>query len=297
MSQVIGRYDLLKPNHKGSSYNLDYFAQTIKPSGAMVNAIQTEELALMNQTLLKDLKSGKLKNSYDIRSTDRAVGANLAGLLALEVIENRQKNNFKNRDVFPTTKVELSFRGSAGQGFGVFCTHGMNLFLAGEANDSVAKSMSGGKISIVSHPDSKLDMAKNVLVGNACLYGATGGKLFLAGLAGDRFAIRNSGAIAVVHGVGLHACEYMTGGKVIILGRALHNIGAGMTGGELFLLKKHISKINKSSISQSHITPEDELFLKMILEEFVQDTQSPMAKNLLFNFADFIGAMTKYVPC
>src|SRR6185295_19295842 len=132
----------------------------------------------------------------------------------------------------PPGRLRAHFEGSAGQSFGAFLTAGIQLHLVGEANDYVGKAMSGGRIVISPPPD---DAGDPCLVGNTALYGATGGKLFCAGSAGERFAVRNSGAVAVVEGVGDHACEYMTAGTVVVLGEVGLNLGAGMTGGEAYV--------------------------------------------------------------
>jgi glutamate synthase domain-containing protein 2/glutamate synthase domain-containing protein 3 len=159
---------------------------------------------------------------YDIRNRDRTVGARLGGAIGLEF-----------GDDAPEGRVTVRFNGEAGQSFGAFLTEGVQFALTGEANDYVGKGMAGGRIVISPPPD---DAGDPVLVGNTVLYGATGGELFVAGRAGERFAVRNSGAWAVVEGVGEHACEYMTGGVVVILGPTGFNLGAGMTGGECYVL-------------------------------------------------------------
>src|SRR5690606_30486801 len=140
--------------------------------------------------------------------------------------------------------VRLEFEGSAGQGFACFLVRGVEARLIGEANDSVAKGMSGGSVTIVPARAARFVAEDNVLIGNGALYGATGGALYLRGRAGDRFAVRNSGAEAVLEGAGLHACEYMTGGRVAILGPIGDNAGAGMTGGVLYLRASERLRVN-----------------------------------------------------
>ena len=157
-----------------------------------------------------------------ITNADRAVGARLGGAIAR-----------RTGSAPPAGRVRVRFEGSAGQSFGAFLTAGVELLLEGEANDYVGKSMSGGRIVVFPPPGDEGDPC---LVGNTALYGATGGKLFCAGSAGERFAVRNSGAVAVVEGVGDHACEYMTAGTVVVLGEVGLNLGAGMTGGEVYVL-------------------------------------------------------------
>jgi glutamate synthase domain-containing protein 2/glutamate synthase domain-containing protein 1/glutamate synthase domain-containing protein 3 len=163
-----------------------------------------------------------LSLKYDIRNADRTVGARLGGAIGLEYGERA-----------PEGSVSVRFTGQAGQSFGAFLAAGVEFVLTGEANDYVGKGMGGGRIVVRAPAD---DAGNPVLVGNTVLYGATGGELFVAGRAGERFAVRNSGARAVVEGVGEHACEYMTGGVVVVLGPTGFNVGAGMTGGELYVL-------------------------------------------------------------
>ncbi|PTQ52294.1 MAG: Glutamate synthase [NADPH] large chain [Hydrogenibacillus schlegelii] len=162
---------------------------------------------------------------YEIRNTDRTVGATVAWEIA---------RRYGDRGL-PPGSVRLEFRGVAGQSFGAFCVSGMSLKLVGRANDYVGKGMAGGEIVICPEPGAPTAPERNVIVGNTVLYGATGGALFCAGAAGERFAVRNSGAVAVVEGVGDHGCEYMTGGTVVVLGRVGRNFGAGMTNGKAFV--------------------------------------------------------------
>lgn len=166
-----------------------------------------------------------------IHNTDRAVGARLAGYIAAQYGD----------DGLSAGSVVATFEGSAGQSFGAFCINGMQLRVLGEANDYVGKGMHGGEIVICPPPpaagqaQSGYVTNENAIIGNTVLYGATGGTLYAAGLAGERFCVRNSGAVAVVEGVGDHACEYMTGGTVVVLGSFGRNFGAGMSGGIAFV--------------------------------------------------------------
>jgi glutamate synthase (NADPH/NADH) large chain len=164
--------------------------------------------------------------SFGIHNYDRSVGAMLAGAIARD----------HGKEGLPPDRIRINLSGTAGQSFGCWNVPGVSLHLEGDANDYVGKGMSGGRI-VLTAPDSERGQARrNVICGNACLYGATGGELFANGQAGERFAVRNSGALAVIEGAGHHACEYMTGGSVVIMGPVGPNLAAGMTGGELFLL-------------------------------------------------------------
>jgi glutamate synthase domain-containing protein 3 len=177
----------------------------------------------LHRDAIPALAEGRIQElAYPVSVTDRAVGALLGGEVARRFGADR-----------PPGRVRARFEGSAGQSFGAFLASGAELDLTGEANDYVGKSMAGGRIVIRAGED---DAGDPVLVGNTALYGATGGQLFCAGGGGERFAVRNSGAVAVIEGVGDHACEYMTGGAVVVLGPVGRNLGAGMTGGEAYVL-------------------------------------------------------------
>src|SRR5574341_826786 len=162
---------------------------------------------------------------HAIQNTDRSVGARLAGEIA---------RRYGDAGLPPRT-IGCTFYGSAGQSFGAFCINGLHLTLLGEANDYVGKGMAGGEIIMRLPREARYVSNENFILGNTVLYGATGGTLFAAGRAGERFAVRNSGAVAVVEGVGDHGCEYLTGGTVVVLGATGRNFAAGMTGGVAFV--------------------------------------------------------------
>lgn len=232
-------------------------------------------------------RGGYLAISSLVSTKDRAVTAPLSFQLASkkaqmrrEYIDNGHGDTF-TLPLTPKARFDLTLTGSAGQGFGVFLTEGITVRLIGEANDSVCKSMSGGKVIIRPHQESGYDPSLNSIIGNCALYGATGGTLFVSGLAGDRFAVRNSGAIAVVEGTGLHACEYMTNGTVVILGSVSHNVGAGMTGGVLFLSTEYRRYLNREYLIEEELTPEDEAYLLPLLKEYLGETGSRRAHEIL----------------
>ena len=162
---------------------------------------------------------------YAIANTDRAVGAMLSGLIA---------NKFGNEGL-PDESISVRFKGSAGQSFGAFLAHGISFKLEGEANDYLGKGLSGGRIAVAPPVRSHFAAEKNTIAGNTLLYGATSGEVYINGRVGERFAVRNSGAIAVVEGVGDHCCEYMTGGRVVVLGATGRNFAAGMSGGVAYV--------------------------------------------------------------
>lgn len=180
-----------------------------------------------------------------------------------------------------STPVEFEFEGVAGQSFGAFLVPGITLRLQGEANDYVGKGLSGGVIAITAGQTPSL--RGDVLAGNAVLYGATSGELYLAGVAGERFAVRNSGALTVVEGVGDHGCEYMTGGVVLLLGQAGINLGSGMTGGLLYVLNEHLCDdgYNHNFVRQAACSSEEERLLRLVLQKHRQLTWSPLVSRLL----------------
>jgi glutamate synthase domain-containing protein 3 len=207
---------------------------------------------------------------FSITNSDRAIGAHLSG----EVL--RRRNGAEIAGV-----IASEFIGSAGQSFGAFLIPGVKFRLLGEANDYVGKGLSGGSITITAGDEASL--RGDVLVGNTVLYGATSGELYVAGRAGERFAVRNSGALAVVEGVGQHGCEYMTAGVVTILGPAGVNLGAGMTGGVAYALRDSLSGhgYNSHSVHVQPLEVREELWLRMLLRRHLRLTGSPRALRLL----------------
>jgi len=223
--------------------------------------------------------------SYAITNRDRTVGAALGGAIALE---------WGGRPPSGTAVVRLS--GSAGQSLGAFLTHGIELELVGEANDYVGKGMGGGRIVIRPPED---DAGDPVLAGNTCLYGATGGDVYIAGSVGERFGVRNSGANAVVEGVGDHACEYMTGGTVVVLGPFGYNIGAGMTGGEAYVWDPRArltARLNSALVEAVRPDAEHVEELRWMVERHFELTASPRAKALLEDWQTTIEQMWHVVP-
>jgi glutamate synthase domain-containing protein 3 len=210
-----------------------------------------------------------------IRNDDRSVGASLAGEIA-----RRYGNNG-----LPGVSITCTFQGSAGQSFGAFNVSGMRLILNGEANDYVGKSMTGGQIVINPPGDSHFASQENTIVGNTVLYGATGGYLFAAGRAGERFAVRNSGALAVVEGVGAHCCEYMTGGMVVVLGETGYNFGAGMSSGVSYVLDTAGTfpiRCNTELVGLHRINEQRELdALRTVVEWHARKTHSKYAEQIL----------------
>jgi glutamate synthase domain-containing protein 2/glutamate synthase domain-containing protein 1/glutamate synthase domain-containing protein 3 len=205
-----------------------------------------------------------------IRNSDRSVGAGLSGELARNRAAGRASKKL----------IIKEFHGSAGQSFGAFLGAGIDFKLDGEANDYVGKGLSGGTITITAGPGAS--RRSDVLVGNTVLYGATSGQLFVAGRAGERFAIRNSGALAVVEGVGQHGCEYMTGGVVLVLGQLGLNFGSGMTGGLAYILRAEAEDVlHREFVSVQEISNSEDVWLRRTLREHVDRTGSPRGSRLL----------------
>jgi glutamate synthase domain-containing protein 3 len=208
--------------------------------------------------------------SQPIQNSDRSVGAGLSG----ELIRRRNAGRSANDELCQ------EFHGAAGQSFGAFLASGVTLKLTGEANDYVAKGLSGGTIAIAA--GLAASRRGDVLAGNTVLYGATSGQLFIAGRAGERFAVRNSGALAVVEGVGQHGCEYMTGGVAVILGPLGLNFGSGMTGGLAYVLRAEAEDVlHRDFVTIAETDTDEQAWLRRSLKEHVHFTASPRAARLL----------------
>ena len=290
LDEVVGRSDLLYQVSRGSSdlddLDLNPIIQTIDSSvgdfDSKKNTINKVSDSL-DLKIIEDAKSffdnnHKIELNYNIQNTDRAIGTRLAS----EITTTKGMSTL-DEDFFT-----VNFHGSAGQSFGAWSVQGTTLRVYGDANDYVAKGLSGGKIVIQPSSSSTLPTNKNVIIGNTILYGATRGKLFAAGTAGDRFGVRNSGAHAVIEGCGDNGCEYMTGGSAVILGEVGNNFGAGMTGGMAFVYDKEGTlplRINLEDIFyQQQMTNYWEQILIQKIEEHVKETNSKYAQNILDNW-------------
>lgn len=222
---------------------------------------------------------------YRVSNCDRSLGARLSGEIA------RRHGN----QGMASAPLKVHLEGVAGQSLGAWNAGGLELYLRGDANDYVGKGMAGGKIVLAPPPGSSFASHETPIMGNTCLYGATGGKLFAAGRAGERFAVRNSGATAVIEGAGDHCCEYMTGGVAVILGVTGYNFGAGMTGGFAYVLdesRRFYDRVNSELVDVQHITQEAEEhqreFLRRLIVEFVAETASQRGRHVLENFDAYI---------
>jgi glutamate synthase (ferredoxin) len=248
----------------------------------------------LNEQILHDARAalaarGPVTLHYAIRNGDRSVGARLSG-------EIGQLYGDKG---LPSGTVKIQFRGNAGQSFGVFNAPGVELYLTGDANDYVGKGMAGGLIAIRPDPSARFAWHENIIAGNTLLYGATGGELYAAGQVGERFAVRNSGATAVVEGVGDHACEYMTGGVVLILGPTGRNFGAGMTGGVAYVLDEASTlrqRHNSQLVQLDRLTGQEESFVQQLIKRHLDITGSPYASELLSHWDVYRGLFWRVMP-
>ena len=233
---------------------------------------------------------GPVKLEYQIRNVHRTAGARIAGEIA----------RIHGDDGIPDHSIEIRFTGSAGQSFGAFLIHGMHLLLDGEANDYVGKGMHGGELVVRPPAEAQFHPHDNVIVGNTVLYGATGSSMFASGRAGERFGVRNSGAWAVVEGAGNHACEYMTGGVVVILGPTGRNLGAGMSGGMAFVLDINNdtdTMINPEMVGAEPVDDQhDEEILHALVTRHHELTHSPRAEDVLSNWAAYLPLFKKVSP-
>jgi len=225
-----------------------------------------------------------------IRNTHRTVGAMLSGDIARKHGAAGLKDN----------TIHFQFTGSAGQSFGAFLAPGVTLELEGDANDYVGKGLSGGRVIVYPPRAATFKPEENILVGNVVLYGATSGEAFFNGVAGERFAVRNSGAIGVVEGLGDHGCEYMTGGTVVVLGKTGRNFAAGMSGGIAYVLDESgefsESGCNQASVALEQLSAEDEITLRYWIKRHYDLTNSPAAKRVLDQWLNLISRFVKVFP-
>ena len=225
----------------------------------------------------KNNKSGKINLNYSIKNTDRAIGAKLSSFITTKKLEINEK------EIIP-----IKLKGSAGQSLGAFLVKQIEIFVDGDANDYVGKGLSGGKIIIKPGINSKFVAHENIIIGNTVLYGATSGELFANGQAGERFAVRNSGANAVIEGCSNNGCEYMTGGTVVILGKVGENFAAGMTGGMAFIYDTDNifpNYVNRDSVIYCKLDKSYwENILKNLILRHIKFTNSILAKKIIVNW-------------
>jgi glutamate synthase domain-containing protein 3 len=288
LDEAIGRVDLLRQRHTGNGradvMDLSPVLATPEAGGPrrFVERVELQDpRSDLGDRLLADAfravwDGDDVDLSYEIRNADRAIGASLSGAIALEYGELPPRG---------TARVRLN--GTAGQSFAAFLAHGVELDLTGEANDYVGKGMGGGLV-VIRPPDNDASELP-ILAGNTCLYGATGGELFVAGGVGERFGVRNSGATAVVESAGDHCCEYMTGGTIVVMGPVGWNLGAGMTGGQAFVFDRDherlISRLNPDLVDAVRPDMGGLETLRWLVERHAELTGSRRAAMLLDHWA------------
>jgi glutamate synthase (NADPH/NADH) large chain/glutamate synthase (ferredoxin) len=304
LNEVIGRPELLQPKDLSDhpkAATLDLSIILAQPDPAQTRPryhIRERNDRIDNpldDLILQDAKDalagqGPIILSYEINNTHRAVGAKLAGEIAFRYGDKG----------LPEGTIECHFRGSAGQSFGAFCVPGLRLILTGEANDYIGKGMTGGELVIKLPATAHFRSHENVIMGNTVMYGATGGTLYAAGQAGERFCIRNSGGCAVVEGVGDHGCEYMTGGVVVILGETGRNFGAGMTSGTAYVLdeaKDFSEMYNPQLVSLEPVTDDADLnTLLAMIRRHAELTGSKRSREVLSHWDSYLPLFWKVVP-
>ena len=250
----------------------------------------TLDMKVLLKEFKKSLKTGEKKQvNLKVSSTDRTLGT----ILGSEITKNFG-------ETLPEDSFQVICTGGGGQSFGAFIPKGLTIKLEGDSNDYFGKGLSGGKLILYPSRKSKFKASENIIVGNVALYGATSGKAFIAGVAGERFAVRNSGAYAVVEGVGDHGCEYMTGGRVVVLGTTGKNFAAGMSGGVAYVIDEESDlylRANKGIISLEAVTSKaDVTELKTMIEEHVAATGSQRGQEILEHFSEFLPKFKKVIP-
>ncbi len=307
MDDMVGRIDMLDTDHAIEFYKakgLDLTPILTKPDvseSVAVRCVSKQDHGLdvaIDHDLIRDAEQSLQPGSHtttsisrSIRNRDRTVGAMLSGKIA---------GTF-GPDGLPDDTINISFTGSAGQSFGAFLVHGVTMKLEGDSNDYLGKGLSGGKIIVHPPKDVGFNPAENIVAGNTLLYGATAGQVYLNGIVGERFAVRNSGAHAIVEGTGDHGCEYMTGGVVVVLGATGRNFAAGMSGGIAYVWnpdKKFESRCNLNNgltVLESVVDKVDEQQLRSLIEKHQALTGSERARVILADWSKSVKQFVKVV--
>ncbi len=302
LEDIVGRTDLIemKPQQPGSKAALLDFGRMLHKvdSKAAIHNVtdQIHEISQVKDVAMiaacqEALESGKeVSLEYAIANTDRSVGAMLSGAVAAK---------YGNAGL-PEQTINVKFKGSAGQSFGAFLAHGISFKLEGEANDYLGKGLSGGHISVQPPVRSNFDAEKNTIAGNTLLYGATSGEVYINGRVGERFSVRNSGAIAVVEGVGDHCCEYMTGGRVVVLGETGRNFAAGMSGGVAYVWDKNHNFDYFCNMEMVELSLLEDSTARKELHELIRQhylyTGSQLARTMLDNWNRYVEEFIQVTP-
>jgi glutamate synthase (NADPH/NADH) large chain len=257
--------------------------QAVHQEHGLEKALDNQLIALAADALEQ---ATPIRAQLPIRNVNRTVGT----MLGSEVTRRHGGKGL------PDGTVDVTFLGSAGQSFGAFLPRGITLRLEGDANDYVAKGLSGGRVIVRPDRSAAFVAEENVIAGNVLLYGATSGEVFVRGVVGERFCVRNSGATAVVEGVGDHACEYMTGGRAVILGPTGRNIAAGMSGGAVYVLDLDVSRVNREMVDLDPLDEEDRAVLLELVREHEEETGSAVAAALLQDWDLSVLRFSKVMP-
>lgn len=305
VDEMVGRTDLLKKREDltGRDAKID-LSRILDPNPKRNHCVfdpacvydfelekTKDEAMLLNTKGIQNaiLKGTKKKAEIHLTNTDRTFGT----LLGSEITRNHAEG-------LPEDTITIQCSGAGGQSFGAFIPKGLTLTLCGDSNDYFGKGLSGGKLVVYAPENAAYEAEENIIVGNVALYGATSGEAYIAGMAGERFCVRNSGAIAVVEGVGEHGCEYMTGGRAVVLGPTGKNFAAGMSGGIAYVLDEKnclYRHLNKEMVLMEKVeNPSDQEELRNILENHVKYTGSLKAKAVLENFAEYLPKFKKIIP-
>jgi glutamate synthase domain-containing protein 3 len=301
---MVGRTDLLEMNRAVQHYklkglDLGKILADVEPAQETprrcIGGVQPDFSSSLDTVLIEECRPAierrqPVELACHVRNSNRTIGAMLSGEITRRY----------GPEGLPDDTVRVKFEGSAGQSFGAFLAKGVAFFLEGESNDYFGKSLSGGRLVVYPPKGSRFLPHKNIITGNVNLFGATSGEAFINGMAGERFAVRNSGAVAVVEGVGDHGCEYMTGGAVIVLGKTGINFAAGMSGGTAYVLDENQlfdTRCNLEMVDIEQITDEaDEEFLRDYIGRHLEYTGSRQAARLLENWEEIIPLFVKVIP-
>ena len=301
-SDIVGRTDLIAlrsadPHSKASTLDFSRLLHRIDNEAAIhhVSAQQHDIAHVLDQTIIKAAAPAldnqkEVSLEYAIGNTDRSVGAMLSGAVAAKYGQNG----------LPDETINIKFKGSAGQSFGAFLTKGINFKLEGEANDYLGKALSGGRIAVMPPVRSSFNAEDNTIAGNTLLYGATSGEVYINGTVGERFAVRNSGAIAVVEGVGDHCCEYMTGGRVVVLGETGRNFAAGMSGGVAYVWDKNHNFDYFCNMEMVELSLIEDSASRKELHELIRQhylyTGSQLARTMLDDWNHYVDDFIQITP-
>jgi glutamate synthase (NADPH/NADH) large chain len=302
LSEIVGRTDLLevKPMAPGSKASLLDFSHLLQrvPNKAAIHQITEQRHEIANvkdvqiiQAAKEAIENGKeVSLEYAIANTDRSVGAMLSGAIA----------KLHGQAGLPDHTLNIKFKGSAGQSFGAFLPAGVEFKLEGEANDYLGKGLSGGRITVLPPVRSNFEAEENTIAGNTLLYGATSGEIYINGRVGERFGVRNSGATAVIEGAGDHCCEYMTGGRVVVLGETGRNFAAGMSGGVAYVWDKDHNFDYFCNMEMVELSLVEEASYRKELHELIRQhylyTGSKLARTMLDNWGRYVEEFIQVVP-